>query len=99
MELSEKIYRIVRQIPKGKVLTYGDVARLAGIRSPRVVGLFLHRNPDPVAIPCHRVVNRIGAVSPNYAFGGANAQKQKLLAEGAGFIKGKVDLSVSLWIP
>lgn len=97
MELSEKIYKIIRQIPKGKVLTYGDIARLVGVRSPRVVGLFLHRNPDPATIPCHRVVNRIGAVSPNYAFGGANAQKRKLLAEGVRFVKGKADLSVSRW--
>jgi O-6-methylguanine DNA methyltransferase len=98
MLTSGKIYSVIRNIPKGKVLTYGDVARLAGIRSPRAVGLFLHRNPDPVTIPCHRVVNRLGMVSSSYAFGGAKAQAEKLRTEGVKITKGKVDLSVSLWL-
>jgi methylated-DNA-protein-cysteine methyltransferase-like protein len=98
MELSEKVYRIVRQIPEGRVLTYGDVARMTGIRSPRVVGIFLHRNPDPAKTPCHRVVNHIGKVSSGYAFGGAEVQKKKLIDEGVPFVKDRVNLRVSLWI-
>ena len=60
----EKIYEIVRQIPSGKVATYGQIAALAGNRRwSRVVGFALHVNPDPGGIPCHRVVNRFGEVS------------------------------------
>ena len=55
----EKIYDIVKQIPRGTVATYGQVAALAGNkRWARVVGYALHVNPDPEGIPCYRVVNR-----------------------------------------
>ena len=66
-----QIYDIVRQIPYGKVATYGQIAELAGNkRLSRVVGYALHVNPDPDGIPCYRVVNRFGAVSPAFAFWG-----------------------------
>ena len=71
----ELIYDVVRQIPKGKVATYGQVAALAGNRRwSRVVGYALHANPNPEHIPCHRVVNRLGEVSKAFAFGGQNSQ-------------------------
>ena len=55
-----QIYDIVRQIPYGKVATYGQIAELAGNkRLSRVVGYALHVNPDPDGIPCYRVVNRL----------------------------------------
>ena len=60
----EKIYKVVRQIPKGRVATYGQIAALAGNRRwARVVGFALHVNPDPDGIPCFRVVNRNGATA------------------------------------
>ncbi len=94
----EKIYDIVRQIPKGKVATYGQVAALAGNRRwARVVGYALHVNPDPENIPCHRVVNRFGEVSEAFAFGGSNRQVILLQQEGVGFIDGKVDLKKYRW--
>ena len=66
-----QIYDIVRQIPYGKVATYGQIAELAGNkRLSRVVGYALHVNPDPDGIPCYRVVNRFGAVSPAFGSGG-----------------------------
>ena len=71
MNTFEKIYEVVKAIPKGRVATYGQVAMLAGnIRWARVVGYALHINPDPTTIPCHRVVNRDGKVAPGFAFGG-----------------------------
>ena len=77
------IYDIVRQIPKGTVATYGQVAALAGNRRwSRVVGYALHVNPDPEHIPCHRVVNRLGEVSKAFAFGGENRQVDLLMQEG-----------------
>ncbi|OGG24276.1 hypothetical protein A3A79_03760 [Candidatus Gottesmanbacteria bacterium RIFCSPLOWO2_01_FULL_43_11b] len=90
--LQTNIYRIVSRIPKGKVLTYGLVAKLVGIKNPRLVGSVLHKNINPKKIPCHRVVNARGKVASSYAFGGAAGQRKKLLSEGIQFTNGKVDL-------
>jgi methylated-DNA-[protein]-cysteine S-methyltransferase len=61
-----RIYRLVREIPRGKTATYGEIARRAGT-SPRVVGQAMARNPTPLVIPCHRVVaaHGIGGFSPS----------------------------------
>lgn len=95
MNTFEKIYEVVKTIPKGRVATYGQVAALAGNpRLARVVGFALHNNPDTSAIPCHRVVNREGKVAKNFAFGGGEIQRQLLEAEGIVFeADGTVDLS------
>lgn len=94
----ELIYDIVRLIPVGKVATYGQVARLAGNpRWARVVGYALHNNPSPGLIPCHRVVNRRGEVSPAFAFGGENRQIELLRAEGVEFKDGRADLEACQW--
>ncbi|MBR2957793.1 MAG: MGMT family protein [Clostridia bacterium] len=96
----EKIYDVVKQIPRGKVATYGQVALLAGNpRWARVVGYALHVNPDPDTIPCYRVVNREGRVSPAFAFGGENMQVLMLEGDGIKVTDGKVDLSVFQWLP
>lgn len=94
MNTFEKIYEVVKSIPEGKVATYGLVAALAGNpRWSRVVGYALHVNPEPGVIPCHRVVNREGRLAPSFAFGGEDAQRQLLSAEGITFEPdGRVDL-------
>lgn len=94
----EKIYRVVKQIPYGRVATYGQVAALAGNRRwSRVVGYALHSNPDPDTIPCYRVVNRHGEVSEAFAFGGGNRQIDLLKTEGVECINGRVDLETYQW--
>ena len=94
----ERIYEIVRQIPKGSVATYGQIAALAGNRRwSRVVGYALHVNPDPEGIPCYRVVNRMGEVSSAFAFGGENRQIALLEADGIPCRNGKVDLEKYQW--
>lgn len=94
----EKIYEVVRQIPPGKVATYGQIAALAGNRRwSRVVGFALHVNPDPDNVPCFRVVNRFGEVSSAFAFGGGNRQIELLEAEGIPCPDGKVDLGKYQW--
>lgn len=94
----DKIYDVVRQIPKGRVATYGQIAALAGNpRWARVVGYALHVNPDPNTIPCYRVVNREGAVSKAFAFGGENMQILLLREEGVEVTDGKVDLKIYQW--
>ena len=99
MNTFEKIYAVVKKIPKGSVATYGMVAMLAGNpRWARVVGYALHSNPDPGVIPCHRVVMRDGSLALSFAFGGLVVQRELLENEGVRFLpNGKVDLTKRLW--
>ena len=88
---ADLVYTITSQIPKGKVLTYGQLAKLAGA--------ILHQNPDPEKVPYHRVVNKQGKVAKQYAFGGGKEQAKKLAVEGVTFKCNTVDLAASLWKP
>ena len=92
--MTEKVYAFLKTVPKGKVVTYGQIACFLGNKNlSRVVGNILHRNPDPENIPCHRVVNRKGELSRAYAFGGREAQRARLEQEGVRFEPdGTVDL-------
>lgn len=80
-KIFEKIYEVVKKIPKGKVVTYGEIAKKADT-TPRAVGFALHKNPDPRNIPCHRVVFKDGSLTKSFAFGGIVKQKQLLAEEG-----------------
>ena len=83
MNFFERVYEAVKQIPKGKVATYGQIACAAGSpRAARQVGYALHVNPQPGIIPCHRVVNRFGGFAPAFAFGGVGVQAALLKDEG-----------------
>ena len=95
----ERIYAVVRQIPPGRVATYGQIAARAGNpRWARVVGYALHDNPEPGVIPCHRDVNRFGETSKAFAFGGEDVQRRLLEKEGVRFTaEGRVDLEQYLW--
>ena len=64
MTFFEEVYQAVERVPKGKVTTYGDVARMVGRpRAARQVGWALHQNPRPGIVPCHRVVFRDGSAT------------------------------------
>ena len=94
----KKIYEVVSRIPKGKVTTYGLVAKAAGNpRWARVVGYALHANPDPEIIRCYRVVDRFGRLSEAFAFGGINEQAELLRAEGVEVNGNAVNLEKFLW--
>lgn len=98
MTFDEKVYEYLKTVPKGKVVTYGMIA--AGIGCPRAarqVGNALHRNPTPVIIPCHRVVNREGRLAPAFAFGGIEVQAKLLRDEGVEVENGYVDLQKYIW--
>jgi len=96
----QKINDIVAKIPQGKVATYGQIAKLAGVSSPKIVGFALHVNKDPIAVPCHRVVNRFGHLASGYAMGGKDKQKKRLEDEGVKIDSdNKVDLDKYLWVP
>ncbi len=89
----KRIYEAVRQVPKGRVATYGQIAELAGNKKmARAVGNALRRCPDPDTIPCHRVVNAKGELSGAFAFGGDGVQEKLLAAEGIELTNGRVDL-------
>ena len=94
-------YDVVRQIPKGKVASYGQVAALSGNpRWSRVVGYALHVNPDPSGIPCYRVVTKDGRISDAFAFGGGNEQIALLKADGIEFVDDThVDMKRFQWCP
>ena len=95
----ERVYAAVREIPRGRVATYGQIARRIGSpRAARAVGYALHRNPLPGAIPCHRVVNRQGGLSAAFSPCGRETHRLLLEMEGVGLRKdGTVDLEKYLW--
>ena len=92
--MKEKVYAYLKTVPRGRVVTYGQIAVYLGNRHlARAVGNILHKNPDPANIPCHRVVNSKGRVAAEYAFGGGAAQRALLEKEGIVFRPdGTVDL-------
>jgi methylated-DNA-protein-cysteine methyltransferase-like protein len=93
MSFFDDVYEVVKNVPKGSVISYGGVAALCGRpKAARQVGWALHVNPDPAHIPCHRVVTKDGKCSAAFAFGGENAQAGMLADEGIGFIEGRVDM-------
>ena len=95
----EKVYAVVRKIPKGKVATYGQIAKLVGIKNPRLVGNILHQNTDSTNVPCHRVVNAKGKLAIGYAFGGEAGQQRRLQKEGINVTNNTIDLTKYLWVP
>ena len=101
MNTFEIIYSVVRQIPRGRVASYGQVAALAGNpRWSRVVGYALHVNPDPEGIPCYRVVTKNGGLSEAFAFGGINVQRELLERDGVEFTHdGRVVMEKYRWKP
>ena len=83
MGFFEEVYKVVKQIPEGKVSTYGDIARAVGSpRASRQVGWALPCNPEFGVIPCHRVIFSNGSVCTGFAFGGKEVQKAMLESEG-----------------
>ena len=90
---TKRIYEAVKSIPKGKVATYAQVAKMAGNpKMQRAVGNALHKNPDEFGIPCYRVVNAKGFLADEFVFGGPGIQKKRLEAEGVEVKDGRVDL-------
>ena len=102
-DFSDRVFEVVRRIPRGKVATYGQVGRLIGApRSARYVGYALRANPEPGAevnsIPCHRVVFKDGGLCKGFAFGGPEVQREMLEAEGVAFADdAHVDMGACLW--
>ncbi len=89
----QAVYDFLTTIPRGKVVTYGQIAEFLGSRRlARAVGSVLHQNPDGEKYPCCKVVDSRGRLSAQYAFGGLAEQKRRLEADGVPVENGRVDL-------
>lgn len=98
----QQVYKVVSQIPLGRVATYGQIAAMLGRPSShaRVVGWAMRAVPDSIKLPCHRVVNKSGTLAPDYAFGGTQVQRQMLEREGITFNgDGRIKMVKHLWKP
>ena len=92
LSFDERVYKAVKRIPRGKVSTYGQIARVIGNpRASRGVGFALHRNPYPGVVPCHRVVKKSGGLAEGFIFGGPGEQRSMLEAEGVIFCENEED--------
>jgi len=81
LNLDEKVYKKLLQVPKGKITTYGDLAKAVGLQNgQRAIGKIMNKNPYPVIIPCHRVVRSNGTLG-GYAFG-QDVKTNMLIKEG-----------------
>lgn len=96
--LAQKVYEYLTTIPKGKVVTYKQVAESLGNKGlARAVGNILHKNPDEHKYPCYKVLNSKGELAEAFVFGGKEIQKERLEKEGIKVIKDKVDLNLYQW--
>lgn len=100
MNFNQRVYEYVRQIPAGRVTSYGAVAFAIGApRCSRQVGWALHSNPAFGEIPCHRVVFKDGSLTDGFAFGGRDIQRAMLESEGIEVSDDyKVDMNKYGWI-
>lgn len=96
-----RIYRVVRRIPRGRVATYGQIARIAGLANrARQVGYALHALEEDSGVPWQRVVNHRGEVSARSFAGMERVQRALLEAEGIEFDeRGRIDLAHVQWRP
>ena len=95
----DKVFRLVQRIPRGRVMTYGQIAELLGDGyTPRTVGFVMHGSGD--SVPWHRVVNARGACSTGGIVLPHDKQQRMLEAEGIQFdVQGRCKLETYLWIP
>ena len=97
----ERVYDIVRQIPEGKVTSYGAIAKALGAaRSARMVGWAMNASHNLEDVPAHRVVNRIGMLSGKHHFEGTNLMQQLLENEGIQVVDNQIiDFEKYFWEP
>ena len=97
-DLSQKVLDYLTLIPKGKVVTYKQVAEYIGNKGlARIVGNILHKNPDGDKYPCYKVLNSKGELAEAFVFGGKSVQKERLEKDGIEVTNNKVDLKKYQW--
>ena len=97
----ERVYEIARQIPEGKVTSYGAIAKALGAaRSARMVGWAMNASHNLEDVPAHRVVNRNGLLSGKHHFEGTNLMQQLLESEGIKVFNNQIiDFEKHFWDP
>ena len=100
LTLFQRIFTIVKEIPKGYIATYGQVANLAGLPGyARVVGQTLNKLPKDTQLPWHRVISASGKIIVSEDSKSSLEQKQRLLNEGITFTKTRINLKEYQWQP
>ncbi len=99
----ERVYEVVRQVPTGRVTTYGAIAGYLGVKSgARMVGYAMnncHHSPLSATIPAHRVINRLGQLTGRHYFEG-DTMRERLQQEGVEFVEEyQVDMNKHFWDP
>ena len=90
MNLEQKVYKKLLDVPKGQITTYGELAKAVGLKNgQRLIGKIMNKNPYPVLVPCHRVVMSTGKIG-GYAYG-ENDKRKMLSDEGVKIINGKIE--------
>ena len=97
----QRVYAVARQIPEGKVTSYGAIAKALGTaRSARMVGWAMNASHQLLDVPAHRVVNRIGLLSGKHHFDGPNAMQNLLEKEGIKIVENQIqDFQKVFWDP
>ena len=97
----ERVYEIARQIPEGRVTSYGAIAKALGsARSARMVGWAMNASHNMEDVPAHRVVNRKGVLTGKHHFDGTSLMQQLLESEGVEVIDNQiVDFEKHFWLP
>ena len=89
MNLEQKIFKKLLEVPKGQITTYGELSKAVGLKNgQRAVGKIMNKNPYPVIIPCHRVIMSTGKIG-GYAYG-EEIKKKLLQDEGLEIKDGKI---------
>ncbi len=98
-DFREKVYAMARQIPSGKVVSYGQLALLCGKpRAARLVGTAMRTCPEGSGVPCHRVLHADGSLAHEDAFGVWGLQRELLYSEGVSFLDdGRVNMARNRW--
>lgn len=97
----EKVYEVVKQVPFGRITTYGAIAKFLGAaKSSRMVGWAMNASHSNIEVPAHRVVNRVGVLTGKHHFSGTNLMQQLLESEGVEVIDDKVvNFKDKFWNP
>ena len=97
----DKVFRVVRLIPEGRVTTYGHIARFLGTgRSARIVGYAMNASHNDRTVPAHRVVNRVGLLTGKHFFDGTTLMRDLLESEGIVVLEDKIqEFSSKVWDP
>lgn len=97
MNIEQKIYKKLLEVPKGKITTYGELSKAVGLKNgQRSVGKIMNKNPYPAIVPCHRVVMSTGKIG-GYAYG-EHVKVKMLNDEGIEIKNGKIlDLENKLY--